>query len=657
MEFNGICAVVVDVEGTTSSVAFVKEHLYPYARRYIPEYVREHATAIQDILDDVRRIEGNATLEIPQLVAVLLHWMDDDRKITPLKALQGLVWQRGFDSGALHAPVYEDAVRALEVWHKQGLKLYVYSSGSVAAQRLLFSHTEHGDLTPLFFGHFDTTTGSKLEAQSFRTIAGSIGLPAEAILFLSDHPGEIEAAVGAGMQALLVDRDSVPASTVQQGRIRSFDAIVLPDLSRRTERPAAPHGYRTLTPDTVADYVQHCDGVADRLGGLPARWKAQEIGDGNLNLIFVVEGTTGAVVVKQALPYVRMVGDSWPLPLSRSHFEHRALTEQTKWAAPFVPELYHADSAMALIVMEYLSAHTVLRKGLIKGVCYPRMAEHLGTFLARTLFHTSDLSLNAAEKKRGIANFLGNAAMCKISEDLIFDEPYFAAPMNRHTSPQLDPMASALRTDLALKLAVQEMKWCFQNAPEALLHGDLHTGSVMVTDTDTRVIDPEFAFYGPMGFDLGAIIGNLLLAFFSRPGHEGTGATSGPYQKYLLDQIRVLWETFEQSFTQSWRDRSTAPGSGDIYQPRLCVDTPELPKRAIDARMAAIWNQTLGFAGCKMIRRIVGLSHVEDFESIADAEMRAACERRVLNLARELLVCRGGYASVGDVTDAAVRIT
>jgi 5-methylthioribose kinase len=124
-----------------------------------------------------------------------------------------------------------------------------------------------------------------------------------------------------------------------------------------------------------------------------------------------------------------------------------------------------------------------------------------------------------------------------------------------------------------------------------------------------------------------------------------------------LDQIRVLWETFEQSFTQSWRDRSTAPGSGDIYQPRLCVDTPELPKRAIDARMAAIWNQTLGFAGCKMIRRIVGLSHVEDFESIADAEMRAACERRVLNLARELLVCRGGYASVGDVTDAAVRIT
>jgi 5-methylthioribose kinase len=655
MELVGIRAVVVDIEGTTSSIAFVKEHLYPYAREHIPGYVREHAVAIHDIIDEVRRIEGTATLEIPQLIAVLLHWMDDDRKITSLKALQGLVWQRGFDSGALRAHVYEDAVRALKVWREQGLKLYVYSSGSVAAQRLLFSHTELGDLTPLFFGYFDTTTGAKLEAESYRSIAESIGLPAEAILFLSDHPGEIGAAAAAGMRALLMDRESALSPSSQPDRIGSFDEIVLPDLSRRAENPAAPHGYHTLTPETIADYLQHCEGLADRLGGTSAQWKTREIGDGNLNLVFVVEGPTGAVVVKQALPYVRMVGDRWPLPLSRSHFEHRALVEQTKWAAPFVPALYHTDAAMALFVMEYLSSHTVLRKGLIRGVRYPRMAEHLGTFLARTLFHTSDLSLKAAEKKHSVANFLGNTAMCKISEDLIFDEPYFAAPMNRHTSPQLDPMAAALRTDVNLKLAVQEMKWCFQNAPEALLHGDLHTGSVMVTDTDTRVIDPEFAFYGPMGFDLGAIIGNLLLAFFSRSGHEWAGEASPSYRTYLLDQIRILWETFERSFTQSWRERSTTSGCGDIYQPRLYVDAPELRERAMDARMAAIWNQTLGFAACKMIRRIVGLSHVEDLESIADPEARAACERQVLHLARELLLCRSAYAGVSHVIEAALQ--
>src|ERR1700761_2531148 len=127
MEFSGVRAVVVDVEGTTSSIAFVKEQLYPYARKHIPDYVREHAGAIQDVIEGVRRIEGNASLGTPQLIDVLLGWMDDDRKLTPLKALQGLVWRQGFESGALCAPVYEDAVRALRNWQNRGLKLYVYS--------------------------------------------------------------------------------------------------------------------------------------------------------------------------------------------------------------------------------------------------------------------------------------------------------------------------------------------------------------------------------------------------------------------------------------------------------------------------------------------------------------------------------------------------
>jgi enolase-phosphatase E1 len=230
MDLGGIRAVIVDIEGTTSSIAFVKEHLYPYARRHMPDYVRQHAATIRDILEEVRRIEGNAPLDTSHLIAVLLRWMDEDRKITSLKALQGLVWQQGFESGALRAPVYEDTVRALRRWHEQGLRLYVYSSGSVAAQRMLFSHTEHGNLTPLFSGYFDTTTGSKLEAESFRIIARSIGMPAQTALFLSDHPGEIEAAGVAGMQALWVDRDAVAISAARPDRIRSFDEIVLPNL-------------------------------------------------------------------------------------------------------------------------------------------------------------------------------------------------------------------------------------------------------------------------------------------------------------------------------------------------------------------------------------------------------------------------------------------
>jgi enolase-phosphatase E1 len=245
MDFSGVRALLVDVEGTTSSIAFVKEHLYPYARRHIPDYVREHAGAIRDILDEVGRIEGSTSLDTPQLIEVLLRWMDEDRKLTPLKALQGRVWRKGFESGVLRAPVYEDALRALRRWHEQALKLYVYSSGSVAAQRLLFSHTEHGDLTPLFSGYFDTTTGSKLEAESFRTIARLTRLPAETILFLSDHRGEIEAARGAGMQAVWVDREPAAVSSGGPDRIRHFDEIVLmPPAIPAVPPVTEPDGWR-----------------------------------------------------------------------------------------------------------------------------------------------------------------------------------------------------------------------------------------------------------------------------------------------------------------------------------------------------------------------------------------------------------------------------
>jgi 5-methylthioribose kinase len=653
MSTAAVRAILLDIEGTTSSIAFVKEQLFPFARRHIPAYVRDHGAELHDILEEVARIEGDRALGSEQLIELLLRWMDDDRKITPLKALQGIVWKQGFESGELRAHVYDDAVRALRLWHDRGLALYVYSSGSVASQKLLFSHTDRGDLAPLFSGHFDTAIGSKLEPGSYRAITASIGLPAGAILFLSDHPGEILAAKAAGMQAILVQRDAAAPPAIDGAVITSFDELALPD-TRRPGAASTTAAYTALTPETVPQYLAGLAEIAARLGGTPAHWTTQEIGDGNLNLVFIVHGPAGSVVVKQALPYVRLVGESWPLPLSRSHFEYLALLEQARWAKRFVPALYHADAQMALIVMEHLAPHIVLRKGLIRGIRYPHIGEHLGTYLARTLYFTSDLHVPAADKKKRVAEFLGNGAMCRISEDLIFDEPYFAAPMNRHTSPLLDGVAAALRHDAALKLAVQEMKWCFQNCCESLIHGDLHTGSVMVTDLDTRVIDPEFAFYGPMGFDVGAIIGNLLIAYLSQPGHEKTSGDRQAYQEYVLAQTQSLWQTFQRAFSQLWREHA-ADGCGSIYQARLNVDAPDLLQQAIDARLGAIWGQALGFAGSKIIRRIVGLAHVEDFEAIADPDRRARCEGHALRLARDLLVQRGSFASMNALIDAARR--
>lgn len=205
-EFTDIHAIVTDIEGTTSSLSFVKDELFPYARARLGDYVQKHPSKVRDILNQVRVLENNQTLTAEQIVAVFERWMDEDKKATPLKTLQGLIWQEGYQAGELRGHIYEDAADALRRWHAQGLRLYIYSSGSVAAQKLLFGHTDEGDLTPLFSGYFDTTTGPKLESFSYRTIANDINTAPGHILFLSDHAGEISAAQEAGFQTRLIDR-------------------------------------------------------------------------------------------------------------------------------------------------------------------------------------------------------------------------------------------------------------------------------------------------------------------------------------------------------------------------------------------------------------------------------------------------------------------
>jgi 5-methylthioribose kinase len=405
----------------------------------------------------------------------------------------------------------------------------------------------------------------------------------------------------------------------------------------------------------VITYLAGLEWIAARLGPDVTRWQAHERGDGNLNLVFFVHGPAGAVVVKQALPYVRMVGESWPLSLARNFFEHTALREQARWAAEFVPAVLHTDDVMALMVMELLSPHVVLRKGLIAARTFPNVGRDLGRFLARTLVNSSDLRLGSAEKKALMSVFLANTAMCKISEDVVFDEPYFAAPFNRHTTPQLDGLAAALARDTELKVAVQAMKSRFMNQPECLVHGDLHTGSVMVTDSDTRVIDAEFAFFGPMGFDIGVLIANFLMAYLAQPGHAGSAGGRDAYRRYLLEQIAAIWTNFSHEFAQLWPARAEA-AQGDLCNQRLAVDAPAFGAAALAWRLQEVWQDALGFAGCEMIRRIVGLAHVEDFEAIVAPETRARCERHAIDLARELLLRRTRFVALAHLLDAASAI-
>jgi len=230
-----VSAILTDIEGTTSSISFVKDVLFPYARRALPGFVRAHGQEpeVRRWLDAVAAEHGSICSD-DVIVETLQGWIDQDRKHTALKALQGMIWQAGYRDADFTAHIYPDAAPTLRDWHAQGYPLYVYSSGSVPAQKLFFGHSDAGDLTPLFSGWFDTEIGGKREADSYRAIAERIGVIPEDILFLSDVVEELDAAREAGLQTRLIDRlDDYPQPRTGDAarghaRVDTFAGIQLP---------------------------------------------------------------------------------------------------------------------------------------------------------------------------------------------------------------------------------------------------------------------------------------------------------------------------------------------------------------------------------------------------------------------------------------------
>jgi len=237
-------AVVTDIEGTTSALAFVHETLFPYARERLAGFVATRGAdpAVRAALDEARALLDAAATD-GDVVRAMIEWIDADRKIAPLKALQGMIWEEGYRNGALRGHLYEDAARRLRAWHAQGLWLYVFSSGSVQAQRLLFAHTGYGDLTGLFSGFFDTRTGPKREAESYRAIARAAALPPAAMLFLSDTREELDAARAAGMATVWLVRGRAPDPGAAHPQAADFDAAArLAGLEDTAGDPGATAG-------------------------------------------------------------------------------------------------------------------------------------------------------------------------------------------------------------------------------------------------------------------------------------------------------------------------------------------------------------------------------------------------------------------------------
>lgn len=345
-----------------------------------------------------------------------------------------------------------------------------------------------------------------------------------------------------------------------------------------------------------------------------AELSCREIGDGNLNYVFqIIDAKSGkGIIIKQALPYAKVVGESWPLTLKRAGTEAAALQKHGEFVPGLVPEVYATDADLAITVMEDLSHLKIAREGLIEGESYPKLAEDIGEYLARTLFHTSDFALHPFEKKRLAAEF-SNPELCKITEDLIFTDPFFDNDTNNF-EPELRPAVEAIWNNAPLQLEAAKLKFSFLTEAEALLHGDLHTGSIFASEKETKVIDPEFAFYGPIGFDVGLFLANLIFQAITRTG-EG--------REVIVDHIKNTWETFEKTFSKLWEAEGI----------EAFKETPGYREFIL----GKIFSDAIGFAGCELIRRTIGLAHVQDLDGIENAELRIELKKQTL-LFGELLV-------------------
>lgn len=366
--------------------------------------------------------------------------------------------------------------------------------------------------------------------------------------------------------------------------------------------------------------------------------QVEEIGDGNINYVYRVctPDRSASVIVKQGLPWVRIIGESWPLSLVRVRIEAETLQFEADCAPDLVPALHHFDEARSAIVMEDIGDHRNLRHAFLERASLPQLGEQMGRFLATTLYRSSDLALDAHDKKARVARFI-NPDQCKITEDLFFIDPFCDHERNS-INPALRADAEALWQDAALKVEVAELKQRFLSAPEALLHGDLHAGSIFVREDSTKVIDPEFGFFGPAGFDIGSWLAALWLAACAHTELEGEQGDKRDYVAQLRAQAVASWE----SFAREYREQAAHTPDASFAAPGVA-----------EHLLARMLRDALGYAGCELIRRTVGLAHILELESISDATTRARAERRALALGRELIMARESLSDI-DAIDALV---
>ena len=365
-----------------------------------------------------------------------------------------------------------------------------------------------------------------------------------------------------------------------------------------------------------------------------------EIGDGNINYVFQVRSRKDgrSVIVKQADKLLRSSGR--PLDLYRNKIEAETLKLESRLAPNFIPEVYHYDETMAALSMEDISAYKNLRKELAAGRVYDHLSENLSDFLAQSLLPTTDLVMDRQEKKKQV-KFFTNPELCDITEDLVLTEPYLAQPMNPRNKNIVTPgnedfVREHLYEDAALHAEVAALRNGFMNNAQALIHGDLHSGSIFANEQGIKVIDPEFAFYGPMGYDIGNVVANLIFAW-----DNGRAAGAEEFCDWALKAIEETVDLFCEKFLKCFDECVTD----------LMAKTPGFKEYYLDS----ILSDTAAYAGTELIRRTVGMANVKDVTTIADEAKRAHAEKVNILCGKDYIMNRTAFKTGADFVAAVKR--
>lgn len=378
----------------------------------------------------------------------------------------------------------------------------------------------------------------------------------------------------------------------------------------------------------------------ERLGIFPkgARLESVEIGDGNLNYIFRVRDPASGtgVVIKQAGDTAR-ISDQFKVSPDRNRIEHDILVIENELAPGLVPKVYAFDPVMNALAMEDLSDHAIMRGALLQRRTFPLFADHITTFMVNTLLLTSDAVIDHKKKKQTVKSFI-NPDLCEITEDLVYTEPFNdVKKRNDPFPPNLDFIRRELYEDREILLETAKMKFDFFCNAQCLIHGDLHTGSIFVREDSTKAIDPEFAYYGPAGYDVGNVIANLIFAWANADTVMEPGAKRDAFTGWLETTIDDVMTMFISKWKALWA--------------RCVTETVARYDGFAEWYLDGILKDTAGVTGLELCRRIVGIAHVKDITSIADTQARLRAERLCIRAAKRCILERDGIKSGSDFLD------